>query len=49
MKHQRTASLKEMARLLLTMILLGPVYMSQASPDTRAGPLRRDDFQPGFI
>ena len=29
--------------------LLGPVYMSRASPDTRAGPLRRDDFQPGFI
>ena len=28
---------------------LGSVYMRRASPDTRAGPLKRDDFQPGFI
>ena len=28
---------------------LGPVCMSRASLDTGAGPLRRDDFQPGFI
>ena len=28
---------------------LGSVYMRRASSDTRAGALKRDDFQPGFI
>ena len=28
--------------------LFGPVYMSRTSQDTRAGPLRWDDFSPAL-